>query len=55
VYEHILARVCRRGDLVHDPLAGSGSSGLAAEKLGLDLVWRGCDIDLEYAEQTGQG
>jgi len=28
---------------------------MAADKLGLDLVWRGCDIDPEYAEQTGQG
>ena len=31
------------------------SPTVAAEKLGLDLVWRGCDIDPEYAEQTGQG
>jgi adenine-specific DNA-methyltransferase len=46
----ILARVCRRGDLVLDPFAGSGSSRVAAEKLGLDLVWRGCDIDPQFAE-----
>ena len=55
VYEHILARVCRRGDVVLDPFAGSGSSRVAAEKLSLDLVWRGCDIDPEYAEQAGRG
>ena len=38
VLGHILARVCRRGDVVLDPFAGSGSSRVAAEKLGLDLV-----------------
>jgi DNA modification methylase len=50
VYEHILARVCRPGDLVLDPFAGSGSSRDAAEKLG--LTWRGCDIDPQFAETT---
>ncbi len=50
VLGHILARVCRRGDLVLDPFAGSGSSRVAAEKLGLDLVWKGCDIDPQFAE-----
>jgi DNA modification methylase len=48
----ILARVCRRGDLVLDPFAGSGSSRVAAEKLGLDLAWKGCDIDPAFAETT---
>ena len=52
VLGHILARVCRRGDLVLDPFAGSGSSRVAAEKLGLDLVWKGCDIDPQFAETT---
>lgn len=52
VLGHILARVCRRGNLVLDPFAGSGSSRVAAEKLGLDLVWRGCDIDPQFAETT---
>lgn len=47
---YILRRVCRPGDLVLDPFAGSGSSRVAAEKLGLDLVWRGCDIDAAYTE-----
>ena len=49
---YILARVCRRGDTVLDPFAGSGSSRVAAEKLGLDLVWKGADIDPQYAETT---
>jgi DNA modification methylase len=48
VYEHILRRVCRPGDLVLDPFAGSGTSREAAEKLGLN--WRGCDVDPAYAE-----
>lgn len=50
VYEHILARVCRPGDLVLDPFAGSGSSRDAAGTLGLE--WRGCDIDPRFAETT---
>jgi site-specific DNA-methyltransferase (adenine-specific) len=52
--EYILRRVCRRGDLVLDPFAGSGSSRVAAGKLGLDLVWRGCDIDAAYTETGGE-
>lgn len=50
VYEHILGRVCRPGDLVLDPFAGSGSSRDAAGKLGLE--WCGCDIDPQFAEPT---
>jgi hypothetical protein len=49
---YILARVCRPGDLVIDPFAGSGSSRDAAETLG--LRWSGCDIDETYAEVRGQ-
>jgi DNA modification methylase len=48
--EYILRRVCRRGDTVLDPFAGSASSRTAAEKLGLELNWYGCDIDREFAE-----
>ena len=50
VYLHILARVCRPGDLVLDPFAGSGTSRDAAQKL--DLAWRGCDIDPQFAETS---
>jgi site-specific DNA-methyltransferase (adenine-specific) len=50
VLGHILARVCRPGDLVLDPFAGSGSSRDAAEKL--DLIWRGCDVDEQFAETS---
>ena len=50
VYEHILARTCRPGDLVLDPFAGSAGSRDAAARL--DLRWRGCDIDPDYANQV---
>ncbi len=50
VFTHILSRACREGDLVLDPLAGSGNSREAALKLG--LRWRGCDIDPTFAETT---
>jgi hypothetical protein len=50
VYEHILRRVCRPHDLILDPFAGSASSRTAAYNLGLDLVWRGADIDSANAE-----
>ena len=48
---YIMGRVCRRGDTVLDPFAGSGSSRIAAESLDLDLIWQGCDVDPVYAEQ----
>jgi adenine-specific DNA-methyltransferase len=50
VLGHILTRVCRRGDLVLDPFAGSGSSRDAAGKLG--LTWSGCDIDPQFTKTT---
>jgi DNA methylase len=48
VIEYVLARVCRRGDTVLDPFAGSGASRTAGENLKLDLVWKGADIDPAY-------
>ncbi len=50
VYEYVFRRVCRPGDTILDPFAGSGSSRTACENLGLDLVWKGADIDPQYAE-----
>jgi len=55
VVEHVLKRVCRQSDLVIDPFAGSGSSRTACENLKLDLVWKGCDIDPQYAEVSAVG
>jgi site-specific DNA-methyltransferase (adenine-specific) len=48
VYEHVLSRVCSKGDLVLDPFAGSGSSQRACDQLG--CRWEGCDIDPLYTE-----
>jgi DNA modification methylase len=50
VYEHIPSRVCRPGDFVLDPFAGSGSSRVAAEEL--ELWWAGCDVDPAFAETS---
>ena len=47
VYEHILRRVVRPGDLVIDPFAGSCASRTAAHNCG--AVWRGCDIDPAFS------
>jgi hypothetical protein len=52
VYEYVFRRVCRRGDTILDPFAGSGASRTAAENLKLDLRWSGCDIDKNYAEEN---
>ena len=53
VYETIMRRVARQGDVILDPFAGSGSSRVAAENLKLDLRWKGADIDAAYAETEG--
>lgn len=47
VFRHVMERICRPGQLVLDPFAGSGVSGHVAHDLG--LIWRGCDIDPAYA------
>jgi modification methylase len=47
VFRHVFSRVCRKGDLVLDPFAGSGVSGEVAEEMG--LLWEGCDIDPAFA------
>jgi DNA modification methylase len=50
VFEDILVRFCRAGELVLDPFAGSGASGRVAQRLGLE--WRGCDIDPAYSSHV---
>ena len=52
-FVHVMKRICRPGDLVVDPFAGSGVSRTAAESLG--LRWEGCDIDPKYAEAEVEG
>lgn len=47
--QYVLGRVGRTDDVVLDPFAGSGSTRIACEKLGLQF--RGCDIDAAYAEE----
>lgn len=47
VFRHTMSRICRPGDLVLDPFAGSGVSGAVAAELG--LRWAGCDIDPAFA------
>ena len=47
VFEHVFPRVCRPGERVLVPCAGSGVSRRVALDLG--LRWRGCDIDPDYA------
>lgn len=51
IFEVIFSRFCRPGDLVIDPFAGSGVSKRAAE--GLNLRWRGCDVDAAFADTNG--
>jgi hypothetical protein len=51
VFRHVFPRVCRPGDLVLDPFAGSGVSRTVALELG--LLWAGCDIDPAYASAAG--
>lgn len=48
VFEHLFPRVCRPGDLVLDPFAGSGVSRRVA--LAQGLRWAGCDIDPAFAD-----
>lgn len=49
-FRHTMERICRPGDLVLDPFAGSGVSGRVAAELG--LRWEGCDIDPAYASKA---
>lgn len=51
VFRHVFPRVCRQGDLVVDPFAGSGVSKRVAEEM--RLRWCGCDIDPKFATSFG--
>lgn len=47
LWRWIYSRYTKRGMKVFDPYAGTGSSGVAAKKFGLD--WFGSELDDEYA------
>lgn len=46
LYSYVLKTFAHEGDKIFDPFLGSGSSRIAAYKLGFDFV--GCEIDEEY-------
>lgn len=46
LYSWLLEEYAKPGDKIFDPFLGSGSSRIAAYKLGFDFV--GCEIDEEY-------
>jgi site-specific DNA-methyltransferase (adenine-specific) len=48
IFQVLLPRICRPGDLVLDPFAGSGVSKRVS--LALGLRWAGCDIDPTFAD-----
>ena len=50
LFEHFIRLHTKPGDLVVDPFCGSGSSGVAAKRLGRS--WLGCDTDERWVEMT---
>ena len=50
LYAWILRNYAKPGDTVFDPMSGSGSSRIAAYKLGFDYV--GCELDAEYFQKS---
>ena len=48
LYEFLFNKFCKEGDTIFDPMMGSQSSRIAANRLGFDYV--GCEIDKEYFE-----
>lgn len=52
LYAYLLRHFCREGDSVLDTHLGSGSSRIAAWKMGFDFT--GCEIDPEYYDLQEQ-
>lgn len=50
LYAWILKNYAKHGDRIFDPMMGSGSSRIAAYKLGFDFV--GCEIDKEFFDKS---
>ena len=49
LYAWILTKFAKQGDTIFDPMMGSQSSRIAANRLGFDYV--GCEIDKEYFDK----
>ena len=52
LYEWLLLNYAPQGWVIFDPMFGSGSSRIAAHKLGYDYV--GCEIDKEYFDKANE-
>lgn len=50
LYAWVLRNFAKPGDRIFDPMMGSGSSRIAAHKLGFDFT--GCEIDKEYFDKS---
>lgn len=50
LYAWILRKFAKQGDRIFDPMIGSGSSRIAAYKMGFDFV--GCELDKEYYKKS---
>ena len=49
LYAWLLNKFAKPGDRIFDPMIGSGSSRIAAYKMGFDYV--GCELDKEYFDK----
>ena len=49
LYAWIFKKFAKEGDIIFDPMMGSQSSRIAANRLGFDYV--GCEIDKEYFDK----
>ena len=52
LYSWLLLNYAPQGGVIFDPMFGSGSSRIAAHKLGYDYV--GCEIDKEYFDKANE-
>ena len=50
LYAYLLQTFAAPGDTIFDPMTGSGSSRIAAYKLGFDFV--GCELNKEYFDKS---
>lgn len=52
LYEYLILTYTQPGDVILDPFIGSGTTAVAAQKLGRHYI--GCDISPEYVEMARQ-